>query len=156
MADDTLNVKKSFEARVAAQLEIATSIDWQDTDFDAEVANEWIEPRLLGHTPSPARRGERFERWTAQFNCYARTGFDEFKVQKNPTHRLWELVDLVIAAFRQHDLAILDHAAGGTPEIFRLRFDEGSVNAIPASGGVDTDTADLTQMNVSFTAALIG
>lgn len=156
MANETLNVKKSFENRVAAQLEISTSIDWQGTDFDAQAVTEWIEPRLLGQTPSAMRRGERFELWAAQFNCYARTGFDEFGAQRETTHRVWELADLVLAEFGQHDLAVLDHATGGTPEIFRLRFDEGSVNPVPASGVVDEALADVQQLNVSFSPVLIG
>ena len=96
MADETLNVKKSFESRVAAQLEISVPVDYQGIDFDKAAQDEWIEPRLLGETPSPTRRGERFELWTAQFNVYARTGFDEFNAQKNPTHRIWQLVDIVL------------------------------------------------------------
>ena len=156
MANEMLNVKKSFEIRVAAQLEISTSIDWQGTVFNAQAVTEWVEPRLLGETSTAMRKGERFELWTAQFNCYARTGFDEFGAQRETTHRVWELADLVLTAFGQHDLAVLDHADGETPEIFRLRFDEGSVTPVPASGVVDEALANLQQLNVSFNPTLIG
>ena len=149
MANENKNVKISFEAWVAAQLETGQSLTvaWQGTQFDPAAVDEgapkitaYITPMSLGKTSGAARRTKRRELWLFQFTISVLVGFDEFNQQINDTHRIWELADLIEAEFGQYDLAVNDHG-GGNPdtELFRLRFEEMDVRMLPSSGSEDDD-----------------
>lgn len=154
MAEPTQHVKKAFEARVAGQLESSVAVDWEGVDFDPDTAGtdgaavyEWIAPRHLGSSSSSTRSGERHEEWTFQIGVFVDTGFDESDVARNSTTRIHEIVDLVLTAFRQHDLQVTD--AGGST-LGYLRFDEGDVVPLPGPGGRGERAPTLMQRVVTF------
>lgn len=151
MADDTKNVKLSFEERVTTQLKPTYTIHWQGLDFDSATVTAWIEPRLLGRSAQPSRLSERVEAWTFQCNVYAKTG-----PGGETTHRVWELADAVIDAFDQATFAVKDWADAALPTLFYLRCSEGDVVPVPSGGGRPSSTAQLQQLAVSFIATLIG
>jgi len=149
VAGETKNVEKSINDRVDDQLG-TLSIHYYGTEFDSDGVTEWIVVEEPDYSSRPVRSGERDEIWTVSFNCYARTGPGGETI-----YRAAELADLVLAAFSQHDLAILNWAseADTKPTLFHLRFDEGEVAALepPEDAGKFT-----MQRNVTFSALLIG
>jgi hypothetical protein len=148
VADETKNVEKSINDRVDSELGTLT-IHYPGTEFDSDGVTEWIRVEEPDYTPRAVRSGERDEIWTVSFNCFARTG-----AAGETIYRVSELADLVLAAFNQHDLAVLNWAAGDPkPTLFYLRFDEGAVTVIepPEDAGKFT-----MQRNVTFTPRLIG
>lgn len=147
MANETKNVKISFEERVRTQLESGQSltIDWEGTLDDpahvaegADAKTEFVRVRSLGFTPSPTRNGDRRELWTFQFDINVLVGFDRSGTPVNTTHRKWEMFDLIEAAFGQHDLAVLDYASDQS-ELFRLRFGEGALAPVGGGGPAPED-----------------
>lgn len=149
MADETKNVEKSINDRVDSQLG-TLSIHYPGTEFDSDGVTEWIVVEEPDYSSRPVRSGERDEIWTVSFNCYARTGPGGETI-----YRVAELADLVLAAFSQYTLAVLDWASGDDPKptLFWLRFEEGEVAALepPDDAGKFT-----MQRNVTFGALLIG
>ena len=158
MANENLNIKRNFEARVASELETGQSlvVGWQGVHFDPAAVNagsakvnDYIKPRSLGFTPAAARRTKRREEWTFQFMISVLVGFNEFSNQINTTHRIWEISDLIEAVFGQFDLAIIDLAGDGFTELFTLRFDEGDLVLLP--GGGDEDDSKPRWQNAAMT-----
>ena len=147
MADETKNVKISIEDRINTQLGSLT-IDWPGTEFDSDGVTEWIAPQAPDFNASPSRLSDRFELWTLSVNCFARTG-----PSGETTHRVHELVDLVLGAFDKLDLAIKDWAdTPATPTLFFLRFGPADVTALTPPGEAGKFTQ---QMNVSIDGHLI-
>lgn len=108
MANETLHVKIAFETRVKSQLGAETAIDYDGSDFDTAAVTEWIRPRLLGYSPigeSGVQVGTRRELWTFSVDVFAKVG-----LAGETTHRVWELVDLLRAAFDRHNLSVLDYS----------------------------------------------
>ena len=138
MANETEYPKLSFEQRVDTQLSSVTSVRWPGIDFDTDDALEWIEPTSFGLSAVPSRKSARSELWLFQFNCFAKIG----KGGKSTT-RVHQLVDAVIAAFSQHDLAINDWS-GGSPGavLYHIRLGEADTILIPSS-------SQLQQINVT-------
>ena len=151
MADETKNVKLSIEKRVDDQLSGTSTIHWQGAGFDQGGVSEWFAPRVLGFSGAPARKSARTEAWTFDVNCFAHTGQGETKA------RVWELVDAVIAAFEDYDLAVLDWAAASPPvtTLYWVRFGRATVTPVPGGGLADDELRDPQQLNVRFTAWLI-
>jgi hypothetical protein len=146
MADETKNVNISVEDRFNTELG-SIAIDWPGADLDTDPLVEWLAPDLLGFSSSPSRKVQRTELYTLSVNCFHQAG------EGRSTSRVWELVDLVRAAFDQHDLAVLDWAqADPKPTLFYLRFSEGTVERInpPPDAG-----RFLQQLNVTFDAFLV-
>lgn len=147
MADESKNVKVSIEDRINTDLG-SLAIDWPGTDFDSDGVTEWLQPDVLGYSPRATRLSERFEFWTLSINCYARTG-----PGGETTHRIWELLDLILAAFDQVTMAVKDWAAADPkPTLSYLRFSEATVTPIdpPVQAG-----KFVQQLNVSFDGVLI-
>lgn len=164
MANENKNVKISFEAWVAAQLETGQSltVNWQGTQFDpaavdtgASKNTAYITPRSLGKTSGAARRTKRRELWLFQFTISVLVGFDEFNQEINDTHRLWEIADLIEAEFGQYDLAVLDYGGGGEEELFRLRFEEMDLRMLPSSGNEDESSPRWQNAAMSVSAWVI-
>lgn len=151
MAFNTANVKTSIEVYADAQLSGDASLDIAGTEFDTSAVTDWFEPRILGLSSVPSRKNDRTEFWTFSVNCFAKTPTET-------THRVWELADLVLVAFGQKDLAILNYDGVADTTLFFIRFDEGDVNWIDAEVMDNKPIAAqlrLQQVNVTFTAALI-
>jgi hypothetical protein len=147
MSDEAKDVKISIEDRINSQLGSVT-LDWAGTDIDLDGVTSWIQPDVLGYSARPTRLSNRFEFWTISFNCYARTG-----AGGETTHKVWELVDMILTAFDQVTMAIKDWSAGDPkPTVAYLRFTEGNVTPItpPAEAG-----KYVQQLNVAFEALLI-
>lgn len=151
MAREFENVKISVMTRFVATLAGTSSIDYDGADFDSKKVTEWFEPRVLGPTSAPARRGERNEAWILNVNCYAKTGETSAGVQKENINRTFELADAVVGVFSQADLNLQDWGAGGDPVIGVLRFEE--VDGNPILGSVEK--SDLQQVNVSISFSVI-
>lgn len=149
MADETKNVEKSINDRVDSELG-TLAIHYPGTEFDSDGVTEWIVVEEPDYSSRPVRSGERDEIWTVSFNCYARAGPGGETI-----YRAAELADLVLAAFSQHDLAVLNWASGDDPKptLFYLRFDEGEVAALEPLEDAGKFTM---QRNVTFTPLLIG
>lgn len=148
MADQTKNVEKSVYNRIDSQLGTLT-IHYPGTDIDLDGVTEWIEVAEPDYSSRPVRAGERDETWIIGFNCYARTG-----PAAETIYRAAELADLVLGAFSQYDMAVLNWAAADPkPTLFWLRFDEGQVTALQPPGDAGKFTM---QRNVTFNALLIG
>ena len=158
MAYNTANVKTSIEVYFDEQLSGSSSIDIAGTEFDTSAVTEWFEPRILGFSSVPSRKNDRTEFWTFSVNCFAKTPTET-------THRVWELVDLVLVQFAQKDLAVLNYDGDALTTLFYIRFDEGDVNVVPNEVRTPAGSRDagkqvnaelrLQQVNVTFTAALI-
>lgn len=149
MANESLNVKRNFEAEVESALETGQTltVDWQGVHFDPAAVVDgdpavtaYITPRSLGYTASPTRKNTRRELWTFQFTINVLVGFDQYKSAINTTHRIWEIIDLIETVFGQLDLAVIDLEGDGSTELFRLRFSEGDPNMLPVGGNEDADT----------------
>lgn len=151
MADESKNVKISIEDRINTEFSTLVTeekVDWPGKDFDSDAVTEWIQPDVLGYSSRPTRLSERFELWTLSINCYTVTG-----PGGETTVRIWELVDLILAAFDQVSLAIKDWTqVPPEPTLFYLRFSEGTVTPIepPKEAG-----KFVQQLNVSFEGVLI-
>ena len=151
MAREFENVRITVLKRFQTQLSGTSSIDYPGTDFDSKKVTEWFEPRVLGPTAAPARKGERNEGWFLNCNCYAKTGETSAGVQKENIHRTWELADAVRGVFNQADLNLQDWGAGGDPVIGVLRFSEAQM--VPVLGPLKR--TDVQQVNVSVPFQLI-
>ena len=149
MADETKDVKISFEKRVNAQPG-TFAIDWQGTGFDTDTVTEWIEPRLLGYSGASSRKSARTEFCTAQFNLYVRVSEGS-----KTTHDVWELIDAVLAAFDQFDMEVKNWGAGGGSTVGYLRFEEAAVVPVPGGGGRTPESGNLQQFNVTIPGVLI-
>ena len=146
MAREFENVKITVLKRFQTQLSGTSSIDYGGTDFNSKKVTEWFEPRVLGPSAAPARKGERNEGWFLNCNCYAKTGETSAGVQKENIHRTEELADSVVGVFNQADLNLQDWGAGGDPIIGVLRFEEAQMNQV--LGGLKK--SDVQQVNVSI------
>lgn len=147
MSDETKDVKISIEDRINSQLGSVT-LDWPGLDTDLDGVTSWIQPDVLGYSTRPTRSANRFEFWTVTFNVYTRTG-----PGGETTHKVWELVDLILAAFDQVTVAVKDwSAADPKPTLAYLRFTEGDVIPITPP---DEAGKFVQQLNVSFEALLI-
>ena len=147
MSDETKNVKISVEDRINTEL-AAVTLDWPGLDIDLDGVTAWIAPDDLGYSGAPSRSSERHEEWTFSFNCFTRTG-----PGGETTHKVHELVDMVIAAFDQVTMAVKDwSAADPKPTLSYLRFREAEVTPIrvPEEAG-----KFVQKRNVSFSALLI-
>ncbi len=151
MAREFRNVEVTVLTRFDDQLSGTAPIDLPGVDFDSKAETNWFEPRILGPTSAPARRGERNETWILNVNCYADTGETSAGVQKQNIHRTKELADAVIGVFNQADLNLQDWGAGGDPVIGVLRFEEPQGNPIPGP----LKRTNLQQFNVSVQFQLI-
>ena len=151
MAREFENVKITVMKRFQTQLSGTSSIDYPGTDFDSKKVTEWLEPRVLGPTAAPARKGERNEGWFLNCNCYAKTGETSAGVQKENINRPEELADAVRGVFNQADLNLQDWGAGGDPVIGVLRFEEAQM--VPVLGPLKR--TDVQQVNVSVPFQLI-
>lgn len=150
MANETKNVKISTERRVETQLEPDLTIHWPAIEFDADALTEWIQPRVTGMVSGIAPKGERRESWILDVNCFHRISDQT----QDSTHRIWEIVDLVIAAFAQVDMPVKDWADPALPVLFYVRWNEGSVTNVPQPVSPKGDTIT-QQVNVSFTGTVI-
>ena len=147
MSDETKDVKISIEDRINTQL-AAITLDWPGLDIDLDGVTAWIAPDVFGYSARPTRTANRFEFWTVSFNCFSRTG-----PGGETTHKVWELVDLILAAFDQVTMAVKDwSAADPKPTLSYLRFFEGDVTPITPPGEVGKF---VQQLNVSFDGVLI-
>lgn len=155
MADEAKNVIISVLDHVETQLGPDTPISWPGDAFDTADVDEWIEPRVLAALGRPSRASERFESWTLNVNCYAKTGLDAGGNPRATIHRPWELTDLVRAAFDQIDVPVKNWGAAGDPVIAYLRFGEVSIVPIPSTGAQPRETPELAQLNVSVDGLLI-
>ena len=149
MSNEARNVRLSITDEIDTQLGSIT-LHWPGTKFDSDGVAEWITAELPDFTPQATRLSERHEFRTVSFNCYARTGPGGKSI-----HRVYELADLVLGAFDQVTLEVLDWDSEEDPKptLFYLRFAEGAITPIqppPEAGSY------LMQMNVTFEAALIG
>ena len=152
MANETKNVKMSIEDRVRDVIEGGgVAVHYDGTTFDSDALTEWVEPRIIGVVTTPSRAGMRKEGWLLNVNCYVRR--DDMAAEPT-THRVWELVDLVLSAFDQLDLAIVDWLDTQKPTLFYARFNEGSVNHIPQPVS-PRGSKLLQQLNVSFEGMLV-
>jgi hypothetical protein len=151
MARNFENVEISVNTRFNSQLAGTSSIDWRGMGFDSKAVTEWFEPRVIGPTSAPARRGERNETWFLNVNCYAKTGETSAGAQKENVYRDKELADAVVDVFNQADLNLQDWGAGGDPVIGVIRFGEAS--AVPVLGPLLK--SDLLQHNVSIPFTVI-
>lgn len=147
MADETKNVKISFENRVNVQL-AGQNIHWQGADFDPGAVTHWIEPRVLGCIPAPSRLATRDERWQFNVNVYAKTG-----PGGQTTHKVWELADLLVTAFDQITFPLQNWAGIGDPTIGYIRCSEVEVIPIPAQGG--REPTELQQLTCSFSGLVL-
>lgn len=158
MAREFENVRITVLNRFNTQLAGTSSIDWPGMDFNSKAVSEWLEPRVIIGSPSPARRGERKESWILNVNCYANTGETSAGVQKENIHRTWELADAVHGVFNQADLNLQDWGAGGDPVIGVCRFEEADINEVAKDARGTDDMAkhtDLEQVNVSIPFSVI-
>ena len=151
MAREFENVRITVLNRFINQLAGISSLDLPGADFDSKAVDEWFEPRVIGPTAGPARRGERNESWFLNVNCYAKTGETSTGAQKENIHRAWELADAVVGVFNQADLNLQDWGASGDPVIGVCRFEE--VDGNPVLGPVLK--SDLQQVNVSIPFSVI-
>ena len=108
MANETKHVKESFERYIKTQMAGETDVDYAGTDFNTSSVSEWIRPRVLGYTPileSGTQTGIRREAWTFSVDVFVKVG-----LAGETTHRAYELVDLLKAAFDRIALSVQDWA----------------------------------------------
>ena len=147
MSDETKDVKISIEDRINTEL-AAITLHWPGLDIDLDGVTAWIAPDVLGYSAAPSRSSERFEIWTISFNCFTRTG-----PGGETTHKVWEMVDVIIGAFDQVTMAVKDwSAADPKPTLSYLRFSEAQVTPISAPEGAGKF---VQQLNVSLDAVLV-
>lgn len=152
MSDETYDVKISIEDRINTQLSSYTIL-WPGREHDTETLMAWIEPEVMGYSGAPSRSAERYERWSLQFNCFARTGPPSHPSAET-THKVWQLVDACLAAFDQVTMAVKDWSESDPkPTLFYLRFPEAEVTPVTPPEGTDKW---LQQRNVYFEPLLIG
>lgn len=93
---------------MSAQMAASTDIDWDGADFDTSAVTEWIRPRLLGYSPvggSGSQVGIRRELWTFSCDVFAKVG-----LAGETTDRVWQLIDLLRAAFDRITGSVLDYS----------------------------------------------
>lgn len=151
MADDDLkNVRISVLKHFEDQLSGTSAVDFDGVPFDSDSVTEWFRPRLSGPTAAPARSGERYETYTLDCGCFAKTGRDSGGSQQENIHRAWELAGSFRTAFNQTDVAVQDWDAVGDPTIGYVRFEEVSLASI-----FDDRKAHIQQVTASVTCVLI-
>lgn len=150
MANETKNVKISVANRFKEEVEPDIAVRYEDDlDFDGEAQDEWVEPRLLGFSAVPRRRGTRTELWTLNVNCFHRIS----DRATDSTNRIDELVDTVLGLFSQVDVVVKDWQDAQLPTLTYLRLGEGSVTSVvepaPPAGKI------VQQKNISFDGVLV-
>lgn len=141
MPDYTRHVKQSFEDRVQTQLEGTYTVHWEGQYLDTEGITTWIEPRTLGFSDRGANAGKRWELWTFQVNCYARVG----PGTDIGGHKVYEIADDVMTAFRDLDLDVVDwDASDPKPSVGTLEFFHPSADPVP------NDEEGLQQVSVTM------
>ena len=108
MANETKHVKESFERYIKTQMSGETDIDYAGKPFNTGDYSEWIRPRWLGYTPileSGTQNGVRREAHTFSVDVFVKVG-----LAGESTHRAYEIVDLLKAAFDRIALSVQDWA----------------------------------------------
>lgn len=120
MGSATRHVKAAFEDRVRLQLETDYAVHYPgDSRFDPKEHEEWIEIADLGFTPEPVSGagGKRVEAWTFQLDCYVEVGEDS-----DSSHRVWDIVDDIVDAFRLTKIDVNDLTQDAEPKVGELTF----------------------------------
>lgn len=119
MSSTTRHIKAAFEDRIRTQLETDYPVQYPGDDFNPKDHSEWVKVEDLGYTPIAVSGagGKRVQSWTFQVGCFADVDGDE-----DSGHRVWEIVDDVVDAFRFVGIDVKDLTQDAEPKLGELDF----------------------------------